>query len=75
MEIRFNTYITLDDKESFYSLVDNTKSRTNTIDLIIGGQLGKFEECVCVPISMVIEAAKTFYELGVMDDSLTWEQV
>jgi len=69
----YNVYIALNDGESIYTLVDYSKSKINKVSLVTGGQMGDFEEYLCVPLSLVLKAAKTFWETGQVDNELNWE--
>ena len=68
----YNVYITLDDNESFYDLVNPYVRNDKVLHLVTGGQLGDFEEEICVTIDMVLLAAKTFCMEGVVEEDLTW---
>ena len=68
----YNVYITLDDNESFYDLVNPYGRNDKVLHLVTGGQLGGFEEEICVTIDMVLLAAKTFCMEGVVEEDLTW---
>ena len=68
----YNVYITLDDNESFYDLVNPYGRNDIVLHLVTGGQLGDFEEEICVTIDMVLLAAKTFCMEGVVEEDLTW---
>ena len=68
----YNVYITLDDNESFYDLVNPYGRNDKALHLVTGGQLGDFEEEICVTIDMVLLAAKTFCMEGVVEEDLTW---
>ena len=68
----YNVYITLDDNESFYDLVNPYGRNDKVLHLVTGGHLGDFEEEICVTIDMVLLAAKTFCMEGVVEEDLTW---
>ena len=68
----YNVYITLDDNESFYDLVNPYGRNDKVLHLVTGGRLGDFEEEICVTIDMVLLAAKTFCMEGVVEEDLTW---
>lgn len=68
----YNVYITLDDNESFYDLVNPYGRNDKVLHLVTEGQLGDFEEEICVTIDMVLLAAKTFCMEGVVEEDLTW---
>jgi hypothetical protein len=69
---QYIVYVTFDN-ETFHYLVDLSKPDTNE-RLTVGGQEGIYPLKLCIGISTVLKAAKTFAELGKMDQSLTWEQ-
>ena len=68
----YKVYITLDDNESFYDLVNPYGRNDKELHLVTGGQLGDLEEEICVTIDMVLLAAKTFCMEGVVEEDLTW---
>lgn len=69
----YNVFITLDDNESFYDLINSNVTNNEIIQLVTGGQLGDFESFICVSIVEVLKAVKTFYEKGIPDESLVWK--
>jgi len=68
----YNVYITLDDNESFYDLINPNGRSDKVLQLITGGQIGDFEEDICVTLDKVLLAAKTFCIEGVVEKDLTW---
>ncbi len=67
-------HIVYDDNDVFYDLVDLTKSRTKTVELVSGGQNASYEEYLCVSKDKVMKAVKTFYEQVKPDQSLSWQK-
>ena len=64
--------LTLDDNESFYDLINPDGRSDKVLQLITGGQIGDFEEDICVTLDKVLLAAKTFCIEGVVEKDLTW---
>jgi hypothetical protein len=69
---RYVVYLTLDN-ETFHYLVDRSKPDSDE-RLVVGGQEGMYPAKWCVDIDVVLKAAKTFSELGIMEKSLAWER-
>jgi hypothetical protein len=65
-------YLTLDN-DIFHYLVDPAKSDAER-KLVVGGQEGTYSAKLCVGVAAVMQAAKTFAELGTMDRSVDWER-
>ena len=68
---KYVVYMTFDN-ESFHYLVDPSKSNIGE-SLIVGGQDGIYPAKSCVDLNTTLKAAKTFAELGAMDESVVWE--
>ncbi|MBP2656283.1 MAG: hypothetical protein H6Q73_3852 [Firmicutes bacterium] len=69
----YNVFVTIDDNESFYTLIDAAKSKAGTVQLATGGQVEVFAEYTCIELAKVLRAAKAFAEKGKMDAALEWE--
>ncbi|OKH40415.1 hypothetical protein NIES2119_01975 [[Phormidium ambiguum] IAM M-71] len=61
------------DNMSFYNLVNFSKSQ-EIETLVVGGQAGDYPAKMCVDLQIVLLAAKTFAELGKLEESVTWEE-
>jgi Immunity protein Imm1 len=61
------------DNFNFYILIDSTKSE-QIEKLVVGGQKGNYPATQCVDLLRCLLAARTFTELGKLDDLLTWEE-
>jgi Immunity protein Imm1 len=61
------------DNFNFYILIDSTKSE-QIEKLVVGGQKGNYPANQCVDLLRCLLAARTFTELGKLDDLLTWEE-
>ena len=68
-----NVYISKNDNDIIYTLIKPNSISSLVHKLVTGGQEGDFEDKLCVSIEMAKCAAKIYYELGQMDDSLIWE--
>jgi hypothetical protein len=69
---QYLVYLTFDN-ETFHYLVDPSKSDIAQ-SLVVGGQEGIYPAKLCVGISAVLKAAKTFAEFGTMEKSVSWEK-
>ncbi|MEH2242511.1 Imm1 family immunity protein [Nostoc sp.] len=65
-------YVTFDN-ENFHYLVDLSKSNTDET-VTVGGQEGIYPAKSCIDLNTTLKAAKTFAELGIMEESLIWKQ-
>jgi hypothetical protein len=63
---KYVVYFTFDN-ETFHYLVDPSKSDVDET-LTVGGQEGFYPAKLCVDIDSALKAAKTFAELGTMDN-------
>ncbi len=62
------------DNACFHNLLNPTKlSSKEKVSLVAGGQLGEYPERLCVPLELVLEAAKAFSDSGVLASGATWE--
>jgi hypothetical protein len=61
------------DNLSFHNLVDLTKP-DGTEKLVIGGQEGIYPAKICVDLLRCLLAARTFAELGKLDELLCWQE-
>lgn len=61
------------DNMSFYNLVNYSKSE-KIENLVVGGQAGDYPAKMCVDLQTVLLAAKTFVELGKLEESVNWEE-
>lgn len=61
------------DNMSFYNLVNYSKSE-KIENLVVGGQAGSYPAKMCIDLQTVLLAAKTFVELGKLEESVTWEE-
>ncbi|MDJ0619739.1 MAG: Imm1 family immunity protein [Calothrix sp. MO_192.B10] len=68
---KYVVYVTFDN-ESFYSLIDPSKSDIE-VSLIAGGQEGIYPAKSCVDLNTTLKAAKAFAEFGTMEESVIWE--
>jgi hypothetical protein len=61
------------DNFNFYILIDSTKSE-QIETLVVGGQKANYPANQCVDLLHCLLAARTFIEVGKLDDLLTWEE-
>jgi hypothetical protein len=64
-------YITFDNK-SFSTLADPTIG-PGTVELVAGGQSGKYQKKNVVSLAFALQAAKVFALSGTLDSGLTWD--
>ncbi|MEH2424916.1 MAG: Imm1 family immunity protein [Nostoc sp.] len=69
---KYVVYVTFDN-ENFYYLVDLSKSNIDET-VIVGGQEGVYPAKSCIDLNTTLKAAKTFAELGIMEESVIWKQ-
>ncbi|MEH2453454.1 Imm1 family immunity protein [Nostoc sp.] len=69
---KYVVYVTFDN-ENFYYFVDLSKSNTDET-VIVGGQEGVYPAKSCIDLNTTLKAAKTFAELGIMEESVIWKQ-
>jgi len=68
---RYIVYITFDNK-SFPTLADPTLG-PGMIELVAGGQRGKYQKKNAVSLAFALQAAKVFALSGTLDSALTWD--
>lgn len=71
---RYITYASYNDEEELYNLVNQTGSKEELVELVVGGQRGNFPERNCVTQDMVLSAAKRFFETQEADPNMEWEE-
>lgn len=67
-------YVSYDDEEKIFHLVNQNGSKKELVELVVGGQRGNFPEKICVTQNMVLSAAKRFFETQEVDLNLKWEE-
>lgn len=67
-------YISFDDEERIVELVNQNEKSECLVELLVGGQIGKYPKNTCVNQEMVLTAAKTFFEYQTVDESLFWRE-
>ena len=63
-------YVTLADGK-FYSAVD-PEGNDQPVQVLTGGELREFPARLCVGEAIVLRAARTFYESGELEPSVSW---
>lgn len=71
---RYITYASYNNEEELYNLVNQTGSKEELVELVVGGQRGNFPERNCVTQDMVLSAAKRFFETQEADPNMEWEE-
>ena len=68
-----NVYISVNDGEEIFTLVNSNSDATVVHKLITGEQEGEFEDRICVTVDNAKCVAKKYYESGQIDDCYKWE--
>lgn len=71
---QYIAYVSYDDEERIYNLIVSSKNGKEVVELVVGGQRGKFPLKMCVTQNMVLSAAKRFFENQELDPCLEWEE-
>ncbi len=61
------------DNINFQNLIDSTKP-DKLEKLVVGGQEGTYQNQMCVDLNTVLLVAKTFAELGELEQSVFWQE-
>lgn len=70
----FIAYVSYDDEERIYHLVNQNDGGNDLVELVVGGQRGSFPVKACVTQDMVISAAKRFFQAQTLDPNRKWEE-
>ena len=68
-----NVFISKNDNEIIYTLMNSDANDSLVHKLVTGGQEGDLEDKLCVSVEMEKCVAKMYYESGGMDTSFIWE--
>lgn len=68
-----NVFVSENDNENIYTLVNPDFKLSVTHKLVTGGQAGDFEDKICVSVQLAKAAAKRYYETGQPHDEYEWE--
>lgn len=71
---KYIVYVSYDDEEKIYNLINQTGSEKELVELVVGGQQGNFPKRNCVSQDMVLSAAKNFFETQKIDQNMEWEE-
>jgi hypothetical protein len=69
---KYLVYLTFDNEHFYYVALPSKMDLEET--LVVGGQEGVYPAKLCVDKDTALQAAKTFAELGTMDNSLLWKK-
>ena len=69
---KYLVYVTFDN-ENFSYLINPTKSG-DAETLFVGGQEGIYPGKWCIDLTIALKAAKSFAEIGSIDNSVIWER-
>ena len=70
---RYVAFVTIGVDDEFYNLVDVRRSG-ELLDVVTGGQMGKYPARECVGLETALDAACQFAIDGRMSPSLTWQR-
>ncbi len=68
-----NVYVSENDNEEIYTLVNPNAISCLEHKLVTGGQEGDFEDQICVSIELAKRVAIKYYESGELDNSFEWK--
>lgn len=67
-------YLSFDDEEKILELIDPNETDESLVELVVGGQRGRFSKNMCVSQETILIVAKTFYETQIPDNSFFWRE-
>ncbi len=71
---KFIAYVSCDDEERIYNLVNKNAVENSMEELVVGGQRGLFPAKSCVAQKMVLAAARYFFEKQEPAPAMDWEE-
>ncbi len=71
---KFIAYVSYDDEERIYNLVNKNADKNIMEELVVGGQRGLYPANACVRIDMVLSAAGYFFETQKLKAGIDWEE-
>ena len=71
---KFIAYVSYDEEERLYNLTNQNGDKNEFVELVIGGQRGRFPADTCVSQDMVLSAAKVFFETHELAPDMKWEE-
>ena len=73
---RYICYLSYDDEEKIFMLVDENVSPDSSeeVELVTGGQRGRFHRREGVSLPAVLPAAETYYRTHAPDAGLCWQE-
>ena len=73
---RYICYLSYDDEEKIFMLVDENVSPDSSeeVELVTGGQRGRFHRRECVSLPAVLMAAEAYYRTHAPDAGLCWQE-
>jgi len=71
---RYILYLSYNDEEQVMILTDPDADPQAEVELVTGGQLGRFDARECVPLDAVLTAAETYYRSRTADERLCWSE-
>ena len=67
-------FISYKNNNEIHTLIDKTKSKTKSIEIVVDGEIAPHPECYCVNQETILRAIKTFYNEQKPDETLDWER-
>lgn len=71
---KFIAYVSYDDEERIYNLVDRDNDENRLVELVVGGQRGGYPARTCVSQGTVLSAAREFFETQGLASGMEWEE-
>jgi hypothetical protein len=71
---RYVAFVTIGVDDEFYNLIDPTRPDSEMLDVVTGGERGKYPASQCVALDAAVNAVRQFALDGSMSRSLTWQK-
>lgn len=71
---KYILYLSFEDDEKIFELVNSKKTEECYVELVVGGQRGRYPKNSCMRQSEVLVAAETFFKYQIPDKNLIWKE-
>ena len=71
---KYILYLSFEDEEKIFELVNSEETEECYVELVVGGQRGRYPKSSCICQSEVLIAAETFFKYRIPDKNLTWKE-
>lgn len=71
---KYILYLSFDDEEKIFELINPNETEKSYVELIVGGQQGKYPKNSCISQNEVLVAAETFFNYQIPDKNLIWKE-